>query len=104
MHTTSILSFIGENTFETTSSLLRSIAHPLRIRILNFIGQNQPVKVNTIYKDLALDQSITSQHLRILKDNQVVTYERKGKEIYYSLHIDNLSKIATIVNKHFAAN
>jgi len=104
MHTTSILSFIEGNSFDKTSSLLRSIAHPLRIKILNFIGENQPVKVNSIYNELKMDQSIASQHLRILKDNQMVTYKRQGKEVYYSLNIDQLSKIATITNKYFAAN
>jgi|APTNR8051073442_1049403.scaffolds.fasta_scaffold29599_2 DNA-binding transcriptional ArsR family regulator len=104
MHTTSLLSFTEENPFKTTSLLLRSVAHPLRIKMLNFIGQNQPVKVKSIYKELKIEQSIASQHLRVLKDNQVVIYTRKGKEIYYSLHINNLSKIAATVNKHFAIN
>jgi len=104
MHTTSILSFIEGGTFETTCSLLKSLAHPLRIKMLNFIGQHQPVNVNSIFKELNINQSIVSQHLRVLKDNRMVTYKRKGKEIYYSLQIDNLSKIATIVNKHFEAN
>ena len=103
MHTTSILSFIEGDTFETTSSLLRSLAHPLRIKMLNFIELNQPVNVNSIYKELMMDQSIASQHLRILKDKQMVTYKRKGKEIYYSLNLDNLAKVACIVNKHFKA-
>jgi ArsR family transcriptional regulator len=104
MHTTSILSFIEGSPFQTTTELLRSVAHPLRIKILNFIGQNQPIKVKGIYKELKMDQSIASQHLRILKNSQLVTYKRKGKEIFYSLNIDNLSKIATIVNKHFGVN
>jgi len=87
MHTTSILSFIEGDTFETTSSFIKSLAHPLRIKMLNYIGLNQPVNVKSIYNELKMDQPIASQHLRILKDNQMVTYKRKGKEIYYSLHL-----------------
>ncbi len=101
MHETSALSFVGNATFNFSASILRALAHPLRIKILNHIGANQPVNVNRIFMDLAIDQSITSQHLRILKDASLVTYRRVGKEIFYSLHHENLRKTAEVINSHF---
>jgi ArsR family transcriptional regulator len=70
-----------------SSSLLRAIAHKTRISILNFIDFNQPVAVNRIHTELDLEQSITSQHLKILRDCQVVSTTRKGKEIYYEVNV-----------------
>lgn len=63
--------------------LLRALAHPLRIQILGFIDQHGSVNVNKIYNSLRLEQSITSQHLKILRTVGLVTTEREGKFIHY---------------------
>lgn len=69
-----------------SSELLRAIAHPLRLKIMEFIDRNPNVNVNKIYNSLRLEQSITSQHLRILRDSGVVDASRKGKYVYYELN------------------
>ena len=74
-----------------SSELLRALAHPLRIRILEFIDQNGSINVNKIYNTLKLEQSITSQHLRILRSVGLVNTERQGKYIHYSLNYDKIS-------------
>jgi ArsR family transcriptional regulator len=76
------------------SEILRAIAHPLRLKILEFIDQNESINVNKIYNTLKLEQSITSQHLRILRLAEIVTTEREGKYIHYSI---NYPKIANTV-------
>lgn len=63
--------------------MLRAMVHPLRIDILRFIDENQSVNVNKIYNSLNLEQSITSQHLRILREAGLVETERDGKFIHY---------------------
>jgi len=78
----------GTKTLETTAAKLRALAHPLRISILNYIESNQPVKVRHIHSDLSLDQSITSQHLRILRDADLVRTRREGKFIFYLVNRD----------------
>ena len=71
---------------EESSSLLRALSHPLRISIVNLISAKQPVMVYKIHTELELDQSITSQHLKILRDAKVVNTSRQGKFIYYSIN------------------
>ena len=71
--------------------MLRALAHPLRIRILEFIDQNGSINVNKIYNTLKLEQSITSQHLRILRSVGLVETERQGKYIHYSLNYDMIT-------------
>ena len=70
---------------DESTSLLRAITHPTRIALLNFIIENQPVKVFEIHTTLNLDQSITSQHLRILRESGIVQTTRRGKFIYYNV-------------------
>ena len=44
-----------------SSELMRALAHPLRLKILEFIDTNKSINVNKIYSNLDLEQSITSQ-------------------------------------------
>ena len=52
---------------EYSSELLRALAHPLRLQILEFIDKHQEINVNKIYNTLNIEQSITSQHLKVLR-------------------------------------
>ena len=55
------------------------------MRILDYIEQHEAVHVNHIYSNLQLEQSITSQHLRILRQAGLVITQREGKYILYSV-------------------
>jgi ArsR family transcriptional regulator len=88
---------IQKDSLEMSSGLLRAIAHPLRISMMNFIMVHQPVKVHDIHTELNLEQSITSQHLRILRDAGVVHTSRDGKNIYYHIKSDLLTQYAHII-------
>ena len=78
--------------------LMRALAHPLRLRILEFIDQNETISVNKIYNTLRIEQSITSQHLKILKLARVVNAERDGKFMHYTINYDILYKAEKAVN------
>ncbi len=82
-----------------SSELMRALAHPLRLKILEFIDQNGSINVNKIYNTLMIEQSITSQHLRILKLAGVVSSERTGKFIHYTINYDIVHKAQAAVKK-----
>lgn len=81
---------IKQRDLEISSEILRALAHPLRMRILEFIDQHKLINVNKIYSSLNLEQSITSQHLRILRQAGLVGTEREGKFIHYKLNYPRL--------------
>ncbi|MEO0731930.1 MAG: metalloregulator ArsR/SmtB family transcription factor, partial [Bacteroidota bacterium] len=83
-------SIIQDAELEVSTEVLRALAHPLRMRILEFIDRNDMINVNRIYSALELEQSITSQHLRILRQAKLVETERRGKFIHYRLHYNKL--------------
>jgi len=77
--------------------VLRAINHKLRQRILAFIHKNGNNSVSEIYKKLRLEQSVTSQHLAVLRKAGFVSTERDGQNIYYSVNyarLDQVEKIA----------
>lgn len=81
-----------------SSGMMRALTHPLRITMLNYILENQPVKVADIYSDLQLDQSITSQHLRILRDSGMVQTERDGKFVLYKADPHHINRIVKAIH------
>jgi DNA-binding transcriptional ArsR family regulator len=76
---------IDAEKLNNSSDLLRALAHPLRLQILEFIDKNKAINVNKIYNTLKLEQSITSQHLRILRAAGLVRTIREGKFIHYEV-------------------
>ena len=76
----------NQSKLQAATELLRAIAHPLRMQILAFIDEKKVINVNKIYNTLKLEQSITSQHLRILRNVGLVDTRRDGKFIYYSVN------------------
>jgi DNA-binding transcriptional ArsR family regulator len=90
---------INDDKLQVSSEILRALAHPLRMKILEFIDQNEVINVNKIYNTLKLEQSITSQHLRILRTAGLVETEREGKFIHYKVDYDKLSNAVKAIGK-----
>ncbi len=66
---------------------------PMRIAILKHLEDNKKLSVTQIHELLGIEQSTTSHHLGILKDKGVLCSKREGKNIYYYLRFQILSKI-----------
>ena len=62
-----------------------------RIKIIELL-KAEPLSVNTMADALGVTQSAVSQHLRVLKQAGLVTDERKGYHIFYSLNKASLDK------------
>ncbi|MBK6543817.1 MAG: helix-turn-helix transcriptional regulator [Saprospiraceae bacterium] len=78
--------------------LMRALAHPLRLKILEFIDRNGSVNVNKIYSSLKIEQSVTSQHLSILRITGVISTEKLGKFVHCSINYPCLEKAEKAVN------
>ena len=94
---------IDDEKLQKSSELLRALAHPLRLKILEFIDQNGEINVNKIYNTLNLEQSITSQHLRILRTAGLVHTIREGKFIRYSLNYGEIEKTNVAIQSFLKA-
>lgn len=73
--------------------ILRALAHPLRLNIIRVIHENRgTANVGEIHTALNIEQSVASQHLRILRQAELVSTRRDRKFIYYSLDFDRISR------------
>ena len=87
-----IAGFIDPDHLDSAAGVLRALAHPLRLRIIEFIDEREQVNVGKIYRTFDWEQSITSGHLRVLRESKVVHTKRDGKFIYYSLNYKRLEE------------
>ncbi|MFW5756742.1 MAG: ArsR/SmtB family transcription factor [Tangfeifania sp.] len=78
---------------ETAASMLKAIAHPMRIAILKHLEGGKKLTVTQIHELLEIEQSTTSHHLGILRDKGVLCSKREGKNTYYYLKYNVLSQI-----------
>lgn len=79
--------------YEKESEILKAIAHPVRLHILELLRDGQKLTVTELFEKLELEQSVVSQHLRILKDRDVVCCDRDGKNRYYFLKHAGMSSV-----------
>lgn len=84
---------------ETAASMLKAIAHPLRIAILNLLEDGKKLTVTEIHELLQIEQSTTSHHLGILKDKGVLASKREGKNTFYFLKHAKLSNIVDCISQ-----
>jgi len=94
---------INNDKLQESAEILRALAHPLRMQILEFIDKHKTINVNKIYNTLKLEQSITSQHLRILRLAGIVITKRDGKFIHYSIDYPKVSNVLKAVDSFLDA-
>ena len=81
-------------TLERVAPVLRNIAHPLRLRILDYLNsESAPCSVSDIMDAAESGQAIVSQQLRILKDQGVLTAKRDGNYVLYSITDPSVAQI-----------
>jgi ArsR family transcriptional regulator len=67
---------------ETAARALKAISHPLRLKILCVVG-DQEVCVQDIVEAAGTSQSNISQHLAILRDKGVLQTRKDANRVYY---------------------
>jgi len=69
---------------EKISEVLKAMAHPVRLQILEGLIKNE-CNVNYIQQKLGLPQSTVSQHLKTLKNAGIIKGRREKTKVCYSI-------------------
>ncbi|MEO6038656.1 MAG: metalloregulator ArsR/SmtB family transcription factor [Saprospiraceae bacterium] len=85
---------LSHDKLRRSSNIFRALAHPLRMRMVSIIWNQDSICVNEIFEALGIEQSLASQHLRILRQAQLVTTKRQGKFIYYAVDQDKMLAVS----------
>ena len=84
-----------------TVDFAKAIADETRQKIMSICCCNS-ITVSEIVDQLDVSQPSVSHHLKILRQAGLVTADRRGKEIYYSLNQEALAKGCCQVAENFA--
>lgn len=74
-------------------NMLKVIAHPIRLAIVDLLTVNQKLTVLEIQDALNLEQAIASQHLTLMEDKGVLVSEKVGRNKYVALKFPNMKNI-----------
>lgn len=87
----------GSGAIDRATALLKAMANDNRLRILCLLDTGE-MSVTELNGHLTLSQSALSQHLAILRREELVSTRRSSQTIYYTLQGDSArSIIATLV-------
>lgn len=74
--------FADDADIERASRSLKAMSHPLRLKILCTLG-DQEVSVQDIVEHVGTSQSNISQHLAILRDKGILAARKDANRVYY---------------------
>jgi DNA-binding transcriptional ArsR family regulator len=89
---------INYHNLKKAALVLRALNHKLRQQILTLVETEKKITVTEIYVRMRLEQSVASQHLAILRRAGIVSTQRDGKFIYYTVNYKRIDEITSLVN------
>lgn len=86
----------------TIAQISDALSHPVRVGILSYVGENNRVRNDICNKDLVAhfdySQSSLSQHVKKLKDANLLLVQYQDKFSYYSVNEKTLSRYIELIS------
>ena len=89
-----------EDHIEQASRALKAMAHPLRLKILCILG-NQEVSVQDIVDCVGTSQSNISQHLAILREKGVLRTRKDANRVFYRVGDERVLNLIGMMREVF---
>jgi DNA-binding transcriptional ArsR family regulator len=80
---------------QSAVNMLKVIAHPVRLAIVDLLTEHKRMTVLEIQEALQLEQAVASQHLTLMEDKNVLVSEKISRNKYVSLRYP---KMVNIIN------
>ena len=90
---TTLLQRVEIDKLNNASTMLRVIAQPIRLAIVDVLHQNGRLTVTQIQEKVGLEQAIASQQLTLMQDKGVLSSEKVGRNRFFFLRHPNMIKI-----------
>ncbi len=92
---------IFNNKQNQLAKIFKVLGHPARIAILEYISKQDACICNDIVNEIGLAQPTISQHLKELKNAELIKGEIEGKKICYCLNVATWNTIQQELNQFF---
>ncbi|MEI8352600.1 MAG: metalloregulator ArsR/SmtB family transcription factor [bacterium] len=80
------------------ANIIKALAHPARLLMVDHLAK-RPLCVRDIRNLVGSDLSTVSKHLSVLKNAGIVSDEKRGVQVFYSLRCTCVSAFLTCAEK-----
>lgn len=94
---------VKEEDVQVASRALKAISHPLRLKILCVLGENE-VSVQDIVEHVGTSQSNISQHLAILRDKNILITRKQANRVFYRVGDARMLKLIVMMKDLFCSD
>jgi len=70
---------------QKAAETLKMLAHPQRLRLIEILERETDMPVHVLMEKTGFPQAVVSQHLNQMRRVGLLTAERRGKEMWYSI-------------------
>lgn len=92
-----------EEDIERASRSLKAMSHPLRLKILCTLGDEE-VSVQGIVENVGTSQSNISQHLAILRDKGILASRKDANKVYYRVGDARTLRLISMMQEVFCSS
>ncbi|MCG9698107.1 metalloregulator ArsR/SmtB family transcription factor [Shewanella sp. Isolate11] len=87
---------------QSAAKWLKAIANPYRLMILCQLLDNE-LSVTQLNETVPLSQSALSQHLAVLRAEDLVATRKSSQVVYYTLKNEQVTEVISILYKRYCA-
>lgn len=95
--------FTADADIDRAARALKAISHPLRLKILCTLGDNE-VSVQDIVDQVGTSQSNISQHLAILRDKGILDSRKDANRVFYRVSDSRLLQLVGMMRNVFCTS
>lgn len=78
---------MGDDIFTLRSGVIKALAHPARVQIVDLLMQRDEVCVCDMIEPLRVSQPTVSKHLAVLRAAGIVSSRKDGLSVFYRLRM-----------------
>ena len=93
----------GDEDIDRASRSLKAMSHPLRLKILCTLGDEE-VSVQDIVDQVGTSQSNISQHLAILRDKGILTSRKDANRVFYRVSDSRTLRLICMMREVFCSH
>ena len=98
-----IFDLIGKSeNIREASDAMRAMAHPLRLKILCLVG-NQELSVLEIVEAVGTTQSNISQHLAVMRDHGLLEARKEANKVFYRIGDPRVIRMIALTREIFCS-
>lgn len=87
---------INKEKLEKAAFILKTVAHPTRLAIIDLL-QYKKMNVNELARTLDCEQSLLSHHLMNMKLKGILSSQKDGQNVYYTLKEKDVVKLIACI-------